>query len=130
VIFVDTNVFMYAVGREHRHRDDARSFFFESLESPEVLVSSAEVLLELLYAYLHGNRIPTLDAALRLARGRLGAIWQIERDDIDLARSLSEQYPGIGARDLIHVACCTRRGVDRIKTYDPVLEAIFKKSEG
>lgn len=30
MIFVDTNVFMYAVGRPHPLRDHARQFFYES----------------------------------------------------------------------------------------------------
>jgi uncharacterized protein len=65
VIFVDPNVFMYAVGREHPLREEARAFFLEQLRTSEVLVSSAEVLQELLHAYLPVNRLETLDAATR-----------------------------------------------------------------
>jgi uncharacterized protein len=123
--FVDTNVLMYAVGREHPLREEARSFWLEQAESGEVLVSSAEVLQELLHAYLPVGRLETLDAALTLARSRLGAIWAIEREDVELARSLVERHPGLGARDLLHVACCTRRGVERVKTFDRGLAAVF-----
>jgi uncharacterized protein len=123
--FVDTNVVMYAVGREHPLREEARSFWLEQAESGEVLVSSAEVLQELLHAYLPVGRLETLDAALTLARSRLGAIWAIEREDVELARSLVERHPGLGARDLLHVACCTRRGVERVKTFDRGLAAVF-----
>ena len=63
MIFVDTNVFMYAVGRDHPLRKEARSFFLESLESGEALVTSTEVLQELLHAYIPVGRIETLDAA-------------------------------------------------------------------
>jgi uncharacterized protein len=123
--FVDTNVVMYAVGREHPLREEARSFWLEQAESGEVLVSSAEVLQELLHAYLPAGRLETLDAALTLARSRLGAIWAIEPEDVELARSLVERHPGLGARDLLHVACCTRRGVERVKTFDRGLAAVF-----
>jgi uncharacterized protein len=121
--FVDTNVLMYAVGRAHPLREEARSFWLAQAESGEVLVSSAEVLQELLHAYLPVGRLETLDAALTLARSRLGAIWAIEREDVELARSLVERHPGLGARDLLHVACCTRRGVERVKTFDRGLAA-------
>jgi uncharacterized protein len=125
VIFVDTNVFMYAVGRAHPLREPARAFFAEHLESGDVLVSSAEVLQELLHAYIPVGRLETLDAALTLARGRLGAIWSLEPEDVDLARSLTQKHAALGARDLVHLACCTRRGVDRIHTFDRALASAF-----
>jgi hypothetical protein len=123
VIFVDTNVFMYAVGREHPLREPARSFFLVHVESSEVLVTSAEVLQELMHAYVSVDRLDTLDAALTLARGRMGTIWPVESADVDLARALVERHPGLGARDLLHVACCQRRGVGRVHTYDRALSA-------
>lgn len=125
MIFVDTNVFMYAVGREHPLREEARAFFLEHLDSGEVLVSSAEVLQELLHAYLPVNRVATLDAALELAHERLGAIWPLEPDDLELARTLIEKHAALKARELVHLACCTRRGVNRVKTFDRPLAAAF-----
>jgi uncharacterized protein len=127
MIFVDTNVIMYAVGREHPLREEAQGFFLNTLDAGEVLVSSAEVLQELLHAYIPVNRLATLDAAMELARGRLGAIWPVEREDVETARSLAERHAGLGARDLLHLACCTRRGVDRIKTFDRGLAAVFRE---
>jgi len=125
VIFVDTNVFMYAVGREHPLRDEARAFFITSLAVGDVLVTSAEVLQELLHAYLPVNRLDTLDAALELARGRVSTIWPVERDDVEMGRTLIDRHPALGARDLVHLACCTRRGVRRVKTFDRALAAAF-----
>ena len=52
MIFVDTNVWMHAVGRTHPLRDDARRFLFEGLEQDAELVTSAEVLQELVPAYV------------------------------------------------------------------------------
>lgn len=125
MIFVDTNVFMYAVGRDHPLREDARAFFIEHAEAGSVLVTSAEVLQELLHAYIPVGRTATLDAAFELARGRMGVIWPVESADVDLARTLRESHPGLGARDLLHVACCMRRGVERLKSYDRALTAAF-----
>jgi uncharacterized protein len=126
VIFVDTNVLMYAVGREHPLREPARAFF-EEARGVESLVSSAEVLQELMHAYLPVGRIETLDAALVLAESRLEAIWPVEAEDVALARSLVETYPGLGARDLLHLACCRRRAVRRVKTFDRSLAAAFSR---
>ena len=57
MIFVDTNVFMYAVGRDHPLRRPAREFFEASLEVGDRLVTSAEVLQELMHAYLPVDRL-------------------------------------------------------------------------
>jgi len=125
VIFVDTNVIMYAVGREHPLRAEAQAFFEESLVSNVPLVTSAEVLQELLHAYLRAGRLGTLDAALSLARGRILTVWPVEVEDMDLARLLVGRHSGLGARDLLHVACCTRRNVTRVRTFDRGLAAVF-----
>ena len=125
MIFVDTNVLMYAVGREHPLRTEARAFFEDSLASNEVLVTSAEVLQELLHAYLRAGRLATLDSALTLARARILTVWPLEADDVDLARLLVDRHPGLGARDLLHVACCSRRNVRRVFTFDRGLAAAF-----
>ena len=47
MIFVDTNVFMYAVGRPHSLRNDAQRFFEDGRREGKQLVTSAEVLQEL-----------------------------------------------------------------------------------
>ena len=125
MIFVDTNVFMYAVGRDHPLRKEARSFFLESLESGEALVTSTEVLQELLHAYIPVGRIETLDAALSLAQGRMAQLWAVEAEDVLLGRSLLDRYPALGARDLLHLASCKRRKVERIKTFDRALSSAF-----
>jgi len=125
VIFVDTNVFMYAVGREHPLREEARAVFTDPAAVAPVLVTSAEVLQELLHAYLPVGRMETLDAALELARARCAAIWTVEADDVQMARSLSVRHPGLGARDLLHLACMMRRGAAGVRTFDRGLAAAF-----
>lgn len=125
MIFVDTNVFMYAVGGAHPFKAQARGFFLEHRASGEVLVTSAEVLQELLHAYLPVSRMATLEAALTLARTQTRAIWPLEHDDVEMAHSLATAHPALSARDLVHVACCRRRGVDRVKTYDRGLASAF-----
>lgn len=130
MIFVDTNVFMYAVGREHPLRGDARAVFLSAAETGEVLVTSAEVLQELLHAYLPVGRLSTLDAALELARSRMAAIWPVEEGDVDLARSLVERHPTLGARDLLHVACMMRRGAAGVRTFDRALAAAYTPASG
>jgi predicted nucleic acid-binding protein len=127
VIFVDTNVVMYAVGRAHPLREEARSFFEAALRDRVPLATSAEVLQELLHAYLPVARLETLDAALAIVESLVETVFPVEQEDVVLARSLVGRHGELGARDLLHLACCRRRGVDEMKTFDRPLSAAFKR---
>ena len=124
MIFVDTNLFMYAVGRPHPLRDPAQEFFVQANRNRTPLCTSAEVLQELVHAYLPVARIETLDAAMALIRGSRMEVWPLEEEDVTLARQLHEQFSGLSPRDLCHLASCRRRGVSRIKTFDHALRAV------
>jgi hypothetical protein len=127
VTFVDTNVLMYAVGRPHPLRQEARSFFQQAIDARTSLVTSADVLQELLHAYLPVQRIATLDAALTLVDSCIDTVWPVEAEDVRLARALADTESGLGARDLLHLACCRRRGVADVKTFDRPLAAAFAR---
>jgi hypothetical protein len=88
-------------------------------------VTSAEVLEEPLLAYLPVQRIETLDAALTLAEAHIAVVWPVERNDVVLARALMARHPALGARGLLHLACCMRREVAEIQTFNRALGAAF-----
>lgn len=124
MIFIDTNVFMYAVGRPHPLQIQAREFFAGAIQAHTPLFTSAEVLQELVHAYIPAERLNTLDAAMTLVV-RCGAeVWPLELEDVTLARQLYEQYPTLSARDLCHLASCRRRGISEIKTFDQAFLAV------
>lgn len=127
MIFVDTNVIMYAVGLTHPLQAEARRFFQESASDQLPLFTSAEVLQELLHAYLPVDRASTLDTALELIDRSTVDVWPLESDDVLLARQLRDQFPEISARDLCHFASCRRRGVVQIKTFDRGLAVIANR---
>lgn len=122
--FVDTNLFMYAVGRPHPLRDPAQQFFVEANRIGTPLCTSAEVLQELVHAYLPVARFQTLDAAMALIRRSRVEVWPLEEEDVTLARQLHEQYSSLSPRDLCHLASCRRRGISRIKTFDHALHSV------
>ena len=124
MIFVDTNVFMYAVGRPHPLRAPAREFFVESNRTRTPMFTSAEVLQEMIHAYLPVGRLETLDAAMSLVVRSRVEVWPLEEEDVTLARQLHEQHPTLGARDLCHLASCRRRGVSKLKTFDQALRGV------
>ena len=124
MIFVDTNVFMYAVGRPHTLQTPAQEFFVEANRSGAPLCTSAEVMQELAHAYLPTGRLQTLDATLGLIASAAVEVWPLEEADVALARRLHERYPALQARDLCHLASCRRRGVREIKTFDQAFATV------
>ena len=116
--FVDTNVVMYTVGRPHPLREPAREFFADAAQHRKPLCTSAEVLQELMHAYLAVQRESTLDSAMALIARAGIDVWPLESDDVYLAWQLRSQFPALTARDLCHLASCRRRGVTDIKTFD------------
>ena len=126
--FVDTNVYMYAVGRAHPLRDAAREFFAQAARVHLPLCTSAEVLQELMHAYIPPGRLETLNAALTLADSPETEVWPLEREDIHLALRLRPRYQALSARDLCHLACCRRRHVTDIKTFDQAFAGAVERT--
>ena len=124
MIFVDTNVFMYAVGRPHVLQASAQDFFIEANRNGTPLCTSAEVMQELAHVYLPTGRLQSFDATLELLASASVEVWPLEEADVALARQLHEQHPALQARDLCHLASCRRRGVREIKTFDQTFAAV------
>lgn len=126
MIFVDTNVFMYHVGAEHPLQGHARGFFRDARLRNLRLVTSVEVLQEILHRYVKLGRRGTASAAFALADGSVSEVWPVERVDIELARGLADRYPGLEARDLVHLACCIRHEPHDLMTFDRGLAAAWE----
>ena len=125
MIFVDSNVFMYVVGSPHPLKEEAREFLRRAYETKVALCTSAEVLQELIHAYIPADRPQSLDAALSLIDGYEMEVWPLEREDVIAARRLHLQYPQLSARDLCHLASCRRRNVREIMTFDRALASVL-----
>lgn len=124
-MFVDANVFIYAVGRPHPHRETAIQLLINSRNAGIELFTSAEVLQELLHAYHPVGRSQTLSDAMALVSRTVTEVWALEREDVLLASRFHEDYPYLSARDLCHLASCRRRGVSDVMTFDESLQGAF-----
>jgi hypothetical protein len=127
MIFVDSNVFIYAVGRPHPLREEAQRFFLQTSRQGNRLVTSAEVLQELLRVYLPVGRLATLDAALKLATGGVERVFSIDSEAVLQARLLADRHPELTARDLLHLAVCRINRITELKTFDRGLQNAFHK---
>ncbi len=125
MIFVDTNVFVYAVGKPHPNQNYSRMFFWQSLRGNIPLFTSTEVLQELMHVFVGGRRIGEFDVAMRLMVTYGVGIWSLEPEDVELARELHDRHPTLSARDLCYLASCVRRDVEDVMTFDRALKDAF-----
>ena len=125
MIFVDSNVFIYAVGKPHPLKNEAQDFFLTSSKRGKRLATSAEVLQELLHVYLPVGRLATLDAALELATKGVDRVIPISSETVLLARDLAARHPGLTARDLLHLSVCQLNEIKELKTFDRNLLTVF-----
>lgn len=127
MIFVDANVFMYAVGRPHPLKAEAHQFFVESKKTGVALATSAEVLQELLHVYGATGRVQSFDDVLELTRSMDVEVWPLDAEDVTLARQIQDLHSGLSARDSCHLASCQRRGVRDIMTFDKDFAAVARR---
>ncbi|MGI9117029.1 MAG: type II toxin-antitoxin system VapC family toxin [Gaiellales bacterium] len=118
MIFVDSNVSMYAVGDDEEHRRNAETLCDRLVLSGERLITSAEVYQEILHRYRSIGR----DAAI--ARGfehldiLVDEVVAVDVDDVRGARGMLARHDGLDARDALHLATMERYGISRIASYD------------
>ena len=118
MIFIDSNVPMYLVGRAHRHKADAERLLTLAAESEERLVTSAEVLQEILHRYVAINRRDAIQPAFDALLSVVDEVVAIEEDDVLRARDLVIRVKTLSARDALHVAVMLREGIARVMSFD------------
>lgn len=117
-IFLDANVFFYAVGADHPLRDASQQVLRRVTEGDLLATTNSEVLQEILFVL---TRRGLKDRALDLARSTailLPDILPVTRSDMLTACDLLERYPALRPRDAVHAATMLNNGIDSIMTAD------------
>jgi predicted nucleic acid-binding protein len=118
VIFLDSNVLVYLIGAPHPNRDLAVAAIDRLVRSGERMVTSAEVMQELLHLFSRRPASAALQQALNALRGLADEIYPVEAEDVERAHAVWRAHSGLSSRDALHVAVMQRRGVSRILSYD------------
>ena len=124
--FLDTNVFMYAAGREHPLKAPCVAILRHvAQEELEVLINT-EVLQEILYRY---TAIGELERGLRLARLAVdqvgGEVLSVTLVDMQRAFDLVDRYGAtIKSRDAIHAATMLNHGLTHLISADGHFDVI------
>jgi predicted nucleic acid-binding protein len=124
VIFVDSNIPMYLVGAPHPNKDAARRALEQCIARNERLVTSAEVLQEILHR-CHGIRRPdAIQPAFDALLGVVDEVYPVTEADARHAKDVMLGLTPLSARDALHVAVMKSRGVDRVMSFDAGFDAV------
>lgn len=118
MIFVDSNVPMYLVGAAHPSKIAAQRMLERSIADGERLVTSAEVLQEILHRYVAIARRDAIQPAFDALLGVVDEVFPVSRESVERAKDLVAGNPRLSARDALHVAVMEHQGVTRIMTFD------------
>ena len=69
----------------------------------------------------------TLDAAMELATQGVDQVIPIDSAAVLHARNLVDNFPGLTARDLLHLSVCQLYKIKDLKTFDRNLLAAYKR---
>lgn len=121
---VDTAVFVYALGGEHRYRQPCRRLV--DLMAAGALRGEASVELIQEFAHVRARRGGDRSAAARDARDVAGlcTFHEVTRSDLLLALSLFRSLPRLEMRDAIHAATALERGVFTIVSSDRAFDDV------
>ena len=124
MIFVDSNIPMYLVGAAHPHKADARRRLEDAIAAGTRLVTSAEVLQEILHRYVAIDRRDAIQPAFDALLGVVDEVLDIGRKDVERARELVLGIGRLSARDALHAAVMEREGVTTIMSFDAGFDAL------
>lgn len=118
MIFVDSNIPMYLVGADEQLRAKARRLVERTIGDREKLVTSAEVLQEILHRYGAIGRRDAIQPAFDTLLGVVDEVFEIGRADVELAKNIVLGRPRLSARDALHLATMERQRVRSIMSFD------------
>lgn len=119
MILIDTNIFMYAAGKESPQRLPCQRFLERIIEGESpVACTDTEVLQEILHRY-RALKIPEVGFRLFDAVTHLGIpILAVTDRAMAHARKLLEDYPALSTRDGVHLGVMQEHGIEEVLTYD------------
>jgi predicted nucleic acid-binding protein len=116
VAFVDANIVVYASGRAHAYQSSCSEILMFANQNRHHFISSAEVMQELLNVGLRRNSLEYARTAVEAVARSCELVTPVTPEDV--AAALEFDYPGLSARDRIHLAVMQRIGCNQIVSTD------------
>lgn len=118
MIFVDSNIPMYLVGTPHPRKADAQRLVEKLVSNRQRLVTSAEVLQEILHRYIAINRRDAIQPAFDALLNVVDQVFVVDQAAAERAKEIVMGYPKMSARDALHVAIMEGQEIDKILSFD------------
>lgn len=115
---LDVNIFIYAAGSPHPHREPSQRLLERVLQGRVEAVSDSEILQEVLYRFWRLNKIELGVQLVRRVVEILPGLLPVEARDGVLAANLLQQHPALEPRDAIHAAVMLNHGITHLYSFD------------
>jgi predicted nucleic acid-binding protein len=122
--FFDTNIFIYAKGKDHPLKAPCVSAIRRVHAKEIAAIISTEIIQELLYRFQCTRNLPGGLALSREAMGICTRILPVTEADLSLALRLLERHPQLRTRDAFHSATMINNGIKEILTTDSHFDLI------
>jgi len=123
-VFIDTAVIMYAAGADHPLRPPCRRIIAAVGAGKLEAVVSVEVVQEILHRYLSLRRPDIARSQATEVMDLFAPVVPISHALMRRVPDLAAAYPGLAARDLIHVATCIHEGIGEIISPDRAFDDV------
>ena len=109
---------MYLVGAPHPHKADAQRLVERLISDRQRLVTSAEVLQEILHRYVAISRRSAIQPAFDALLGIVDQVFAVDQAAAERAKEIVTGYPKMSARDALHLAVMEAQDVDQVLSFD------------
>ena len=116
--FIDANIPMYAVGRDHPLREPCRLVLQRIADGDLTACTDSEVHQEILYRYWSLGQSARGIALSSDFHGVVNIVLPVTSTDVTTARELGNKYPHMGPRDWLHLAVMLNNGITEIISAD------------
>jgi len=124
IYFIDTNIFLYSVGRDHPLKSPSVTVVHRIRDGHITAVISTEIIQEILYRF---QSIKQLFTGIKLSKEAMlisSHILAVTERDLSLAIELLELHPKVETRDAFHAATMINNGIKEIISTDPHFDFI------
>jgi predicted nucleic acid-binding protein len=118
LILVDANVFMYAAGAAHAHKEPSAGFLLRVARGEVDAAVDTEALQEILHRYRAMGRWEAGRQVYEAARRIVPVSIPITVEILDAARDLLSSQGGLSVRDAVHAAVALGSEAEAICSYD------------
>lgn len=123
-VFLDANIIMYALGKEHSLKEPCRRSLEAVKKGELAVVTSTGVLQEIFHRYFSINMPAVAEEAYTAMKVFCREVYPVTLDDLDRALVLLKKLQSINARVAVHAATMLNNGVRKILSTDPHFDRI------